>query len=86
MGVPQRTISRAINEIGHRNFATLLAEHRIAKVCRLLDDKEAVRQYSMSAIAESVGFRSRTNFTSVFKKITGLTPTEFQKSGNKHRH
>ena len=83
MEMPIRSVSRAINEVGHRNFATLLAEYRIAKVCRILDDKDAVKQYSMSAIAESVGFRSRTNFTSVFKKITGLTPTEFQKSSSK---
>lgn len=34
---------------------------------------------TIQAIANDVGFKSRTNFASVFKKQTGLSPNEYQK-------
>jgi AraC-like DNA-binding protein len=30
-------------------------------------------------MAQSIGFKSRSNFNKVFKNITGLTPTEYIK-------
>lgn len=33
----------------------------------------------MKAIAESVGFKSYTAFVNAFKKITGITPSIYQK-------
>ena len=32
----------------------------------------------MKAVAESVGFRSYSSFVSVFRKITGITPSLYQ--------
>lgn len=78
IGYQPYMVSKAINIIGHRNFATLLAEYRVAEACRRITD-DIYNQYTIEAIGQSVGFKSRTNFAKVFKKITGLSPTEFKK-------
>ena len=33
----------------------------------------------IESLAESAGFRSRTTFAALFKKSTGLTPSEYWK-------
>ncbi|MCC8114743.1 MAG: tetratricopeptide repeat protein [Bacteroidales bacterium] len=83
VGEHPRRVSQAINEVGGKNFSMLLAEARIREACRRMADTDAYGKYTIGAIAESVGFQSRTNFTSVFKKVTGLTPSEFQNMARK---
>ncbi len=78
LDVHPRRVSQAINDIGGKNFASLLAEQRVKEACRRIADQEKYGKYTIGAIAESVGFQSRTNFSSVFKRVTGLTPSEFQ--------
>ena len=34
--------------------------------------------YSVNKVAEAVGFLESNYFTKVFKKITGVTPTEYK--------
>lgn len=74
-----RYISHALASCGDKNFATLLAEYRIREAGRRISDTEAFGHLTLEAIAESVGFKSRTTFSTTFKKITGLTPREYQK-------
>jgi AraC-like DNA-binding protein len=45
---------------------------------RLLDP--AKKHYSVLAIAEEVGFSSKSTFNSVFKKHVRMTPSEFRKA------
>jgi AraC-like DNA-binding protein len=45
---------------------------------RLLDP--AKKHYSILAIAEEVGFNSKSSFNLVFKKHVHMTPSEFRKS------
>lgn len=40
---------------------------------------------TIEAVAQSVGFRSRTNFATVFKKVTGLTPSEYIRTAARRR-
>ena len=42
---------------------------------RIEADKE--RRLTIEAIANEVGFKSRTTFTTAFKHFTGLTPTDY---------
>ncbi|MBQ0114773.1 MAG: helix-turn-helix transcriptional regulator [Bacteroidales bacterium] len=72
-------VSRAINNCRKCNFSTLLNEYRIKEACRRLLDKDKYANFTIETIANSVGYKSRTNFTKVFKDITGISPSEFQK-------
>lgn len=73
-------VSQVINEKYNMNFRTILNERRIAIACKRLSDTQHYGQYTIEAIATSVGFKSRTNFALVFKKITGLSASEFQRA------
>lgn len=72
-------ISQVINEKLNKNFNTFLNEYRISEARKRLMDFENYGNLTIEAIAESIGFKSRGNFNQTFKKITGLTPTEYQK-------
>lgn len=72
-------VSQVINERYDCNFNSFLNKYRIREACRRFTDTENYGNYTVEAISESVGFRSRTSFTSVFKKITGLTPASYRK-------
>ncbi|MBQ9577123.1 MAG: helix-turn-helix transcriptional regulator [Muribaculaceae bacterium] len=72
-------VSRAINACKQCNFYMLLNEYRIKEACRRLMDTEGYGSYSLEGIANSVGYKSRSNFAAVFKNIVGLTPSAFQK-------
>lgn len=70
-------LSSIINEVFGRSFSTLLAEARVREACRRLSDKSTMGKLTIDAIAESVGYRSRTHFSSVFKRVTGLPPSRY---------
>lgn len=72
-------VSRAINTCKQCNFYMLLNEYRIKEACRRLMDTNTYGSYSLEGIANSVGYKSRSNFAAVFKNIVGLTPSAFQK-------
>ena len=56
---------------------------RIKEVRKRLMDTENYSNYTIKAIAESVGYKSHANFVLIFKKYTGITPSMFQKMANK---
>lgn len=83
----QKKVSRTLNVVLGKNFPTYLGEVRVREACRRLTDFETYGQYTLESIANSCGFRSRTNFVSVFKKSTGLTPSEYRKiAQNRSKH
>ena len=51
-----------------------LTDVRISKAKQLLKSHRTI-----SEVCYSVGFKSITSFTGLFKKITGTTPSEYQK-------
>lgn len=78
-GISYVRISQVINETAGKNFNTLLNEYRIKEACRRLVDYDNYGNLTIEGIAVSIGFKSRTNFVATFKRITGLTPLEYQK-------
>lgn len=83
LGLPVRKVSKTINDGIGKNFATTLQTYRIREACRRLSDTETYANLTIEAIAESLGFKSRSNFNTVFKKLTGLTPAAWQKIARK---
>ena len=72
-----------INGLKGKNFNVLLGEYRVKEACRRLADDETYGNFSIEGIASGLGFKSRSNFVNVFKKVTGLTPSEFHKMSKK---
>lgn len=83
VNIKYRQVSQVINEKTGKNFHQLLNEYRINEACRRLRDKAQYGNYTVEAIASSVGIKSRSNFSVTFKKITGLSPSEYQKLAKK---
>lgn len=79
-----RYVSQAINQEYGSNFNALLNDYRIKEACRRLNDNGKYANMTIGAIAESVGFKSRTSFCALFKSITGLSPSSYQKMARQH--
>lgn len=79
VGSNMRYISAAINRFAHCDFKSLLSQYRVQEACRRMNDIEHYGQYTIEAIAKSVGVTSRTSFIQNFKKQTGLTPSAYLK-------
>jgi AraC-like DNA-binding protein len=75
--MPVSHVSQIINERLHQSFTDLINHYRVEEAKRRIVDP-AWRHYSLLAIAEDVGFRSKSNFNAVFKKHTQVTPSEFR--------
>ena len=78
-GSNQAYVSQVINTTYGKTFTALISERRINEACRRLGDSQHYGDYTIEAISQSVGFKSRTSFVALFKKITGLTPSAYQK-------
>ena len=72
-----RTVSAIINASLDKNFPALLGEYRVRRMCELLSETEAGASLTIEAVAQQVGFKSRTTYTAAFRRQTGLTPSEY---------
>lgn len=81
----QTYLSQVINESFGKNFTEYVNEYRIREVQSRLLDTERYGNLTIEAVAESVGFRSRSTFSRTFRKITGIPPSVYQKMSNDHK-
>ena len=72
-------ISFILNNHLDNNFYDFVNRYRIEEVKTKLNDP-AYKHLTLLGIALESGFNSKTTFNRVFKQITGITPTEFQKA------
>lgn len=78
--VTKHILSQYINETLGKSFSTLIKEYRIEKAKTLL---ETEKNYTIESLGYDSGFNSKSTFFTAFKKTTGLTPAEYQKSLSK---
>ncbi|WP_304248685.1 helix-turn-helix domain-containing protein [Parabacteroides gordonii] len=78
-GIPQKNISRSINEYLKCNFFELINKMRIEEAKRRLLMPEA-SGYKIDSIYEQCGFRTRSTFFLAFKKAEGKSPAQWLKS------
>ncbi|MBN2662169.1 MAG: tetratricopeptide repeat protein [Bacteroidales bacterium] len=71
-------LSKFINYEYNKNFNTYINDFRIDEAQKLLISPKH-KNLTLDAIADLVGFKSRSSFYSVFKKNTGVTPAFFKK-------
>jgi AraC-like DNA-binding protein len=79
LGVPEHRLRPLINqELGYRNFAAFVNEHRLAEAKRRLRSQEHSAE-TVASIAYACGFGSLGPFGRAFKEETGMTPTAYRK-------
>lgn len=72
-------VSEALNRYAGTSFADRLMRHRIDEVKAQLRDP-ANDRYTIEGIGASAGFGSRSALYTAFKKLEGVTPTEYRKT------
>lgn len=70
-------LSKTINKVYGQNFVSYINHFRIGTAKELLKDP-TFEQYTIEAIGEMSGFKSKSAFNAAFKKITGYTPSEYK--------
>lgn len=77
-GIPARELSLLINHHLNKHFFDFVNEYRIEKAKELLRNPER-KDYTVLEILYEVGFNSKSSFNTAFKKLSGLTPTEYRR-------
>lgn len=80
--VNRNYLSKAINRATGKNFNTYINEYRVKEAIKILSTEKS-DLISIDAIALEVGFNNRTSFYQSFKKITGLSPSDFRNNKSK---
>ena len=75
LGTTVHILSQTINEGLGRNFFEMVAEYRVGEAKILLKEQPNIK---VEEIAEQVGYNSKSSFNTMFKKITGTTPSKFR--------
>lgn len=76
--MPARQLSQIINRHFKQNFFEFINAYRIEESKRLLQQL-GNKKATMLDIMDQSGFNSKATFNTFFKKIVGLTPTQYKK-------
>ncbi|MGE8554808.1 MAG: helix-turn-helix domain-containing protein [Chryseobacterium jejuense] len=71
-------LSYLLNTGFQENFFYFVNKYRVEHAKKMLTDS-SFHKLSILGIAFESGFNSKTAFNTIFKKMTGMTPTEFRK-------
>lgn len=78
LGISANHLSQVINENLGKSFYDFINEYRVAMVKHKLAES-GYRRANLLSIAHDCGFNSKSSFNEVFKKHTGLTPSQYRK-------
>lgn len=74
MGKPARTISICVNQCTGSNFSRFINNLRVCEAQKVLRETDL----PVTEVMLEVGFVTKSNFNAEFKRITGMTPSEFR--------
>jgi AraC-like DNA-binding protein len=78
LGIGARNLSSIINRHFGKNFFEFINYYRVEESKRLLALEEN-KTVTMLEIMDKAGFNSKATFNTFFKKLVGITPTQFRK-------
>jgi AraC-like DNA-binding protein len=78
MNISVNHLSQVINEQLRMTFFDFVNSYRVDEVKARLSSPD-VKNFTLLGIAYDSGFNSKSSFNSIFKKFTGLTPSQFAK-------
>ncbi|MBO0935113.1 helix-turn-helix transcriptional regulator [Fibrella sp. HMF5335] len=79
LGVSRSALSQLINEGVGDNFYNFVNKYRVEQVKRCMVDP-ALAHFSLLGLALEAGFKSKSTFNLIFKRFTGLTPSEYMQT------
>ncbi len=77
LGERSRQISMVIGKCHQINFKSYINEYRVVEAKRLLDEDKGNRR-TVDAIASEAGFANRSSFYRVFKRMEGISPSDYR--------
>lgn len=77
-GIPEHSISQAINTIKQQNFYDFINAYRVQEFIERVKS-QSHKTLTLTAVAYECGFNSKSTFYEIFKKFTGLTPSQYIK-------
>ena len=81
LSLSSHQLSQILNDNLNKNFWDFVNTYRVEEAKRLLRDPERKNRKILS-IAFDVGFNTKASFNQVFKRYSGMTPSEYKKKGN----
>lgn len=79
--ITRHQLSQVLNEQLGKNFYDFINSYRVAAFKAHLIDPD-FQSFSLLGIALEAGFKSKSSFNAVFKKLTGMTPSQYKKTLN----
>lgn len=79
MNISSHHLTEVINKYADKSFYDFINGYRIENVKRAIADPK-FGNYTLLGIGLESGFNSKSSFNSVFKKHTGLTPSQYKKT------
>lgn len=73
-GIPGRQISAAVNRLTDGNFSQWINAYRIDAICQQLRHSEL----PITELMLAGGFQTKSNFNREFRRITGMSPSEYR--------
>ena len=80
IGVTPAKLSQVFSLYLKENYYDFVNRYRLEEFKRLVKD-DAYKRYTILALSEKCGFK-KTSFFSTFRKVEGMTPTEYLKTQN----
>ncbi len=79
LNIPRHFITEVINQDLGKNFFSLINEYRVEEVKERLRNPR-FKNLTILAIAYDSGFNSKSAFNTIFKDLTGNTPSQYMKT------
>ena len=78
LSVKDKELSMLLNQYMRTSFFDLINKYRVDAIKKKIE-METYERYTLYGIACECGFKSRTSFNRVFKRETGLSPSDYKK-------
>lgn len=78
LDISSHNLTEVINSYIGKNFYDFVNSYRIEEVKRNITDRSS-KDLTLLAVGLNAGFNSKSTFNAVFKKQTGMTPSQFRK-------
>ncbi len=77
LSLSRHIVTEVLNTVFRKNFYQFVNEYRVEAVKQMLSDPKK-NVFSIEAVGYECGFNSKSTFFSVFKNLTGKTPTQYK--------